>query len=199
MLKIQVPGQIIISQQNGKNVAKLEAFVARDWLQHTSPSNKELATRLFVESWKFDGRFMKSEITLRMNDAPSLKDKFNIIDLPIYPMRFGSEQVVQTLRDRGRMFWKCRIRKYVSYANTNAADDTQDITDSRYMIDIATYKRMHSHEDHGRSQGGSDAETENELESEHMAQESPKLGDDFFMCLPTTIPGFHMQKKEWGR
>ncbi|KAK6216195.1 mitochondrial dynamin GTPase Msp1 [Pestalotiopsis sp. IQ-011] len=30
-----------------------------------------------------------------------------------------------------------------------------------------------------------------------MDEDYPDLGDDFFMCLPTTIKGFNMQKHEW--
>lgn len=64
------------------------------------------------------------------------------------------------------------------------------------MIDIATHKQMHPDDK-------LDPELERdrrwELEPEYMSQEDPELGDDFFMCLPTSIPGFNMQKKEWSQ
>ncbi|KAG6356761.1 hypothetical protein INS49_014635 [Diaporthe citri] len=132
-----------------------------------------------------------------MNGLPSLGEKFKIIDLPIYPSEFANREVINALRSRGRMFWECRTRKYVSYMNTDAADGTQDIADSRYMIDIATYKQMHRNKEPERFVARDGAETEDELASEHMACDNPKLGDDFFMCLPPAIPGFNMQKKEW--
>lgn len=63
------------------------------------------------------------------------------------------------------------------------------------MIDIATYKNMH--EPHDKS-AHIDTGAEEELEAEYMSQDEPRLGDEFFMCLPTSIPGFNMQTKAWG-
>lgn len=134
-----------------------------------------------------------------MNSLPSLEEKFDITDLPIYPSKFANREVFKALRSRGRMFWECRTRKYVSYTNADAADGTQDIADSRYMIDIATYKQMHRGKEPELSVARNGTETEDELESEHMECDNPKLGDHFFMCLPPSIPGFNMQKKEWSR
>lgn len=80
------------------------------------------------------------------------------------------------------------------------------------MIDIATQKRLHPNPELQRdskgeleaeymSQDGTELErdTELELETEYMSQDFPELGDEFFMCLPTSIPGFNMQKKEWSQ
>lgn len=141
---------------------------------------------------------MKAQVSLRINGLPSLEEKLRIVDLPVYPMRFASEHVVRILRNRGQMFWKCRNRKYVSYVNADAVDGTQDMADPRYMIDIATYKRMHPDKELERSLAGNSAENVQELEPEHMQNDKPNLGDDFFMCLPTSIPGFNMQKKQWS-
>lgn len=59
------------------------------------------------------------------------------------------------------------------------------------MVDIAIYKEMHP----------PDAQSppkRDDLGPTDMSQEEPPLGEEFFLCLPTTIPGFNMQKKEWG-
>jgi hypothetical protein len=32
-----------------------------------------------------------------------------------------------------------------------------------------------------------------------MSEDNPDLADDFFMCLPTSMIGFNMDKKEWGK
>ncbi|KAI8168695.1 hypothetical protein K4K49_000312 [Colletotrichum sp. SAR 10_70] len=32
-----------------------------------------------------------------------------------------------------------------------------------------------------------------------MHDDDAELDDEFYMCLPTSIPGFNMQKKEWVR
>lgn len=62
------------------------------------------------------------------------------------------------------------------------------------MVDIATHRQMHRDEKSDRPS----ARAKEELEAEYMSQDDPQLGDEFFMCLPTIIPGFNMQKKEWG-
>jgi hypothetical protein len=36
------------------------------------------------------------------------------------------------------------------------------------------------------------------LEPGMMDQENPPYGDEFVMCLPTKIPGYNMQKKDWS-
>ncbi len=62
------------------------------------------------------------------------------------------------------------------------------------MVDLAIYKQMHP-----PTPGEPPPRPlRDDLGTERMAQEEPSLGDDFYMCLPTTVNGFNMQKKEWG-
>lgn len=61
----------------------------------------------------------------------------------------------------------------------------------RFMVDIAIYKEMHPLD-------ANTAPKRNDLGSTDMSQDRPPLGKEFLLCLPTTIPGFNMQKKEWG-
>lgn len=62
------------------------------------------------------------------------------------------------------------------------------------MIDIATYKQMHPN--------ALKSENRDELGKELMSHDEPPMGesfgDKFLLCLPSTIPGYNMQKKEWG-
>ena len=62
------------------------------------------------------------------------------------------------------------------------------------MIDTVTYKQMHP------PKTGADAPHRNRdgLGGRVMALDNPTLPDSFYMCLPTSISGFNMQKKEWG-
>lgn len=62
------------------------------------------------------------------------------------------------------------------------------------MIDTATFKQMHP-----PGEGAEYVPNRDDLGSEIMSQDEPDLSDDFFMCLPTTLSGFNMQKKEWGQ
>jgi hypothetical protein len=45
-----------------------------------------------------------------------MTDPFDISDLMIYPVKFAENGLESTLRARGEVFWKCRLRNYVSYS-----------------------------------------------------------------------------------
>jgi hypothetical protein len=55
------------------------------------------------------------------------------------------------------------------------------------MVDMITYKQMHS-----------DMDSKDPDFSRGLEGDDHPLDDSFFMCLPATIPGFNMQKKEWS-
>ena len=64
------------------------------------------------------------------------------------------------------------------------------------MIDRETYNHMHEKENEKAFQELGNVI--NTLEQELMNEDQPNLPDSFYMCLPTRIFGFNMQKKEWG-
>jgi len=39
----------------------------------------------------------------------------SLIDLNVFPMQYASPETVHKIRQRGKTFWKCRVRSYVSY------------------------------------------------------------------------------------
>ncbi|RYP92936.1 hypothetical protein DL770_000986 [Monosporascus sp. CRB-9-2] len=61
------------------------------------------------------------------------------------------------------------------------------------MVDTATYKQMHS-SDEGKE---GPVPNRDDIGPDRMSQDEPDLDEEFYMCLPTTIFGFNMQKKEW--
>lgn len=44
-----------------------------------------------------------------------MAEVFNITDLGFYPIKYAKVGLEDALRARGMMFWKCRLRNYVSY------------------------------------------------------------------------------------
>lgn len=60
------------------------------------------------------------------------------------------------------------------------------------MIDIGIYKKMHI------SQNTVDLPNHDELGPEIMASDTPP-GDNFTLLLPSTLVGFNMQEKKWGK
>ncbi|KAG6354986.1 hypothetical protein INS49_004067 [Diaporthe citri] len=187
-----VPGQIIISQGNNSALSQRTASVAEDWL-HVRQSPDSFSASVSTYTWAFDGNFSKTHKDIDIYDIPSLEEPFNILDLRLYPMEFASEDEIEALRKRGHMFWRCRTRNYVSL-HTESEDGMQNPMSARFMVDIATHKQMHRGDKLDRARATPE---EDELEAEYMLQDDPDLGDEFFMCLPTSIPGFNMQKKEW--
>ncbi len=57
----------------------------------------------------------KSMVTTQGKEhKPGLREK-KISDLNISPMRFASAEIVDKCRRRGKTFWECRTRSFVSY------------------------------------------------------------------------------------
>ena len=108
---------------------------------------------LNVWHWAFDGNFQRQHKTLQL-EIPATKDEANdteikgkkrvgahgedpknglgeqnISDLNVFPMQFASPEIVDKCRRRGKTFWKCRTRRYVSYQDT-ATDSIQNLVSS---------------------------------------------------------------------
>ncbi|KAI1061472.1 hypothetical protein LB506_011912 [Fusarium annulatum] len=191
-----VPNQIAISATQGRDTSKLQGVVIQGWF--IRQPYIDYSAVVDVTFWTFDGTFRKLSEKLSIQDLPmTLRDEmeeFNITDLPLYPVNYASHEAPEALQRRGRLFWKCRFRHYVALTE-ETSDDVQDPIVSRFMVDITTHKKLHRDANsHAQRQLSPDA---SELDSRYMLQENPELGDDFFMCLPTSIFGFNMDKKEW--
>jgi hypothetical protein len=87
-------------------------------------SDKEFEIKIW--QWKFDGDFKRVEgnIVLRLSQSsvndPTRAKEWNMHDLNVYPLRFASQTLAQTLHRRGIMFWQCRKRCLVSYHESDA-------------------------------------------------------------------------------
>ncbi|KAH7131854.1 AAA family ATPase [Dendryphion nanum] len=135
--------------------------------------------------WQFDGTFFKEKKEFRQT-WPSESNDVAITDLSIYPLRYGKPDLEEKLRERGKIFWACRFRRYVSYDVPPRGLGGQK-SSLRYMIDTATYNLVHS---------------ENEVpihydlsDEEFQSESSPE--DPFLLLLPPTIKGFGFQNKKW--
>ena len=93
-----------------------------------------------VWHWDFDGNFQRQNSTLCLEivedrgNETDIKGKRkltgksdiskydmseqNISDLNVFPMQYASADIVDICRRRGKTFWKCRTRSYVSYQTT---------------------------------------------------------------------------------
>ncbi|KAG5743828.1 hypothetical protein H9Q70_013464 [Fusarium xylarioides] len=112
----------------------------------------------------------------------------------VFPMKYVDDSTVCNLRRRGQMFWKCRHRKYVCVRGAPEDHLYGANSGSRFMIDRATFRQMHP----PSSGQQAPARYWDDLGPKIMAQDEPlpDLGDGFYMCLPTSLYGFNMQKKD---
>ncbi|CAH0002201.1 unnamed protein product [Clonostachys byssicola] len=178
------PGELIVSSPDRSPHLELQGFEVSD----TVRTSGSAVTAIKVWSWEFDGNFQLSTIVLSLFALPSETKAFDIKSLEFYPKRFARPEIVDTLRARGRFFWRCRYRNYVSSKMDGESDLHSSAESSRYMIDMETYKRMHP---------SKATWYQDDLGKKNMEQDEPPLGDKFYMCLPVHIIGFNMQNKEW--
>ncbi|KAF4438887.1 aaa family atpase [Fusarium acutatum] len=191
------PGQIIISKLKGISVAQWQAYTATNWLAviGSLPTKANFQALIQVSYWDFDGNFQRFNSTLNLSGLPSLTEEFPINAMMVFPIKYVDDGTVSNLRRRGQMFWKCRHRKYVCVRGTPEDHLYGANCGSRFMIDRATFRQMHP------PSSGQQAPVryQDDLGPEVMAQDEPipDLGDGFYMCLPTSLYGFNMQKKDW--
>ncbi|KAI1170554.1 hypothetical protein F4777DRAFT_594862 [Nemania sp. FL0916] len=115
-----------------------------------------------------------------------------IQDLHTYPLQFAPEDIVRQLRMRGKTFWKCRNRGFVSYEEKVTDQETK--IDERYMIDLKAYRSLHKNNQYESVMNKSGLA--DELGPEAMDRDEPP-DEKFEFLLPATIKGFNMRRKKW--
>lgn len=98
--------------------------------------------RISAWHWAFDGSFQRKHDILEL-EIPSIEDGKtatnikgknvvttqaeehkptlegkSISDLDLFPMKFAPADTINKCRRRGKTFWKCRTRNYVSYQDS---------------------------------------------------------------------------------
>lgn len=106
--------------------------------------------------WEFDGNFQRQQTVLRLK-VPVLEDEIrnatnakktksvetkgkehkpelrgkNISELNVFPIQYASAEIIDKCRRRGKNFWKCRNRCYVSYQDSEV-ESIQNIVDNPF-------------------------------------------------------------------
>ncbi|ERF73697.1 hypothetical protein EPUS_00951 [Endocarpon pusillum Z07020] len=145
--------------------------------------------RLPVSSWRFDGHFEMHKEVIFINMKVAYEDQeVPINQLSIFPLAFAPKGVRNTLEQRGRMFWKLRHGKFVSYQLDE--DGGLSNIDKRYMVDIETYKKLHPRSDVNRYRLRAD------LDAKEMADPEPP-GGNLILLFPSKIAGYNLHRKKW--
>lgn len=119
------PGDILV-QRRGDIV---DACLATSW------PKRKISAATFQQQWNIDtwsyrynGKFYRVSETLNVKfEAESETTEIPIAELSAFPLRFAPITLRQSLKHRGKTFWGCRYRKYVSYARESKEDYTVSI------------------------------------------------------------------------
>lgn len=112
-----------------------------------------------VWHWAFDGNFQRQHSTLSLG-IPAVDDEENVTDtknkervtaqgdqptkdmgkktisdLNVFPMQYAPAEIIDKCRRRGKTFWKCRSRSYVSYQATER-DSFQNLVSPCVMCSL---------------------------------------------------------------
>ncbi|ATZ45671.1 hypothetical protein BCIN_01g04130 [Botrytis cinerea B05.10] len=185
----------VILRTEKHDVGKTKAYLTKSWLHlpvtgssNGSGESATLETSLLVSSWAFDGLFQENVELITIDDFKTPEEIVKITALSTYPMRYADPTIGTSLRKQGEMFWKFRNACYVYYSEEDESVET--IGQSRYMIDIKTYKKLHP------ASAGVKAPNRDDLGPLVMASDVPPEGV-FTLLLPNTIIGFNIQEKKW--
>ena len=80
------------------------------------PRKKVYSWRIKFWYWAFDGAFesQTAENTIRLRTGDVDKE-VDIDSLDYYPIQYGTKELQALLERRGRTFWNCRFKNFISY------------------------------------------------------------------------------------
>ncbi|OAL57158.1 P-loop containing nucleoside triphosphate hydrolase protein [Pyrenochaeta sp. DS3sAY3a] len=162
-----------------------EVYVVEDW-----PASKGDKLLMKVWNWGFFGDWCFRQSMPRIFGAhvEEETEPFPISSLLLFPFSVISEQVRESLRQRGKCFWGLR---QPSFAYSTG---TKRIKPGRYMIDHAIHSRLH-----GLSTPYQEKRTNKQTDpfSSQLYRESIPTEDEY-LIMPRTVPGYDLNTKEWG-
>ncbi|KAI3326319.1 AAA family ATPase [Xylariaceae sp. AK1471] len=198
------PGDIVIS----KFRERWRGYKSKGWLQEdknltpgdsysdSQDSVQEDDQDFILPSWRYDydGQFWKASTNLPFHFKCRRKgEEIKITSLGTYPLRFADDDLKLRLEKQGKTFWLCRYKRLVSY-QPDKDEELTSTTDERYMVDFATYRRLHS-ETPGFHKAYPGTTPHNYMSSELMDKETPPPGTE--TLFPLTISGFNLRRKKW--
>ncbi|KKO98673.1 hypothetical protein THAR02_09212 [Trichoderma harzianum] len=208
------PGEVLVR----KDAEGVEAFLATSWLDKKKkssemqvppedpdwtllsvPSSKKSEWSWEVDAWSYvySGGFYRVMRRLVINlDVATTDTEIPIVDLDVFPLRFASQELRETLERRGKTFWNSRYGNYVSYDNQNK---NEKHAEESYMIDWRAYaippclpmpgQRANPKEN--------DLIPEFKVKCRYVHVGLRPSEPDVYL-FPRTAIGYHLQRKEWN-
>jgi hypothetical protein len=199
--KLYCPNNIIVDKTGPKD----RSYVVKSWLE-----SKDRDLKLPCWSWEYDGSFLRREDkTLRIISPSHLGSPLSTIG--VYPISMTNDESLQDLRQRGRKFWGMKEQYFTCYSGNDVNKSRfyvsirhclAVLTDlltfptqnkARFMIDTATYFRMHRRS----SLAPSNIVPQFDPWPPFIAREAAP-DDLMILLLPPTVYGFDLHEKNWG-
>lgn len=96
------------------------------WTQRSQEGQKKYTWKWVVSTWvyKFDGSFYQQPQSMEIElKADTIREEVDIKRLSAYPLKYAEEETRLLLERRGNIFWSCRTRRLVSYADATGIYD----------------------------------------------------------------------------
>lgn len=129
------PGDPLVLQESGRH----QAYQATSWADalpiHKDGKNKE-DKRLLDNIWKvsvwsyeFDGVFYQKPTTLEIElDVTDPREEVELRSLKIAPLEYALPDVREKLEHRGKTYWACRKKKFISYSGEDNIDSMNNVS-----------------------------------------------------------------------
>ncbi|KAK6349363.1 hypothetical protein TWF730_010110 [Orbilia blumenaviensis] len=171
-------------------VTEDKAHRLRAYIINKSPETNYEKLSVKGWSWKFNGSFQKSDVSLTivLSDVFQNSEVVEIKTLGYYPLIYAELGSRSFLKNRGLEFWRCRHRRFVSYSGQDA-DNNDNFVNVRFMVDTMTYRKMHPQSALAKESLVDDL-------GSAMEDDSP-LEENQMLIFPPTIFGFHVLEKKW--
>ncbi|KAM3070520.1 hypothetical protein ACMFMG_010341 [Clarireedia jacksonii] len=175
--KLFGPNETLVTMKDGQPLAFVSLGLPEIRLSHLE---------LLCENWSFDGVFERKhsvvKVTWLFNSAI-----VPIVDLEFFPLKYDRVGTKDRLLARGKLLWRCRKRRYISYRVPDSKNDVQTVY-PRFMIDMNMFHQMHTKE------GSLPQRDDIGLEA-FEREEAPS--EVFLLLLQPEIQGFGFQDKKF--
>lgn len=108
------PNMKVVSSESGN----LLAFMTTDYIaEDVDTPTHDTIWKLKCWSWVYDGNFLRKRFKVfKVTWQSSIRDGATrpLHELAVYPLKYASDSLLPELMSRGKMFWHCRTRIYVS-------------------------------------------------------------------------------------
>lgn len=176
VMQITVPGK----------PSEFEACVVGDFNSYSTPDT----VGLYCWRWLYDGtKLVREDRWVKEITTPE-KGTVAITSLPVYPLKYATEDLKALLLEKGRKFWGLRHGGLVEYEGYDY-DEEDEEPRGRFMIDYKAYNRNRSRSPVRQPLGLYTWPNEVDKDAE--------LTDELAMVAPPYVNAYCMEKREWCR